>query len=874
MTAEAEQDKREALKRRLAFKRLLAQTVLFLEAALPRLIVPASIIALFVAAAWFGFFRRAPGWAGLGANIAFAAAFAVSLLPLLRLRWPGADAADRLLESRNGLYHQPVAVQEDRPAIDTPFAQALWRAHQARMAARIAALDPGLPRPDLSRFDRNGLRAVPLLLLVAAFGFSYSNQAGRLGDALAARTSGGPIDPGLRIDAWVTPPAYTGRAPIYVTAREDAGDTAFDVPQNSQLVVRVAGVSRSESVVFSPDGGEAIALAVSDAAPSASAISPADSAAAARNYSHELDRSGTLAVNGERFRFAVIADRQPEIAFDGAPRTSANGSLEIAFRARDDYGVTSARAEIEPADEPLPGVRSLYAAPDFKLDLPRRGGALVKGLTSRNLTEHPLSGTRVRITLVAVDASGQEGRSAPYETTMPARRFFEPLAGSVAEQRQVFSLNTAALPRSVALNEALALRPDETIPNKTHFLLVRSALGRMQWARGEDELKQAADYLWEIALGIEDGDLSLAERQMREAQKALADALDRGAGDEEIRKLSEDLRKAMDRYLSEMARQMQNRQQGDMANNAQQTLRQQDLQRMLDQIENLARSGDTDAARQLLSELQRMMNSLQAGRSPRQGGGKDNSPMRQQIDKLGELMQEQQKLMDETFGLEQQLQSLMQQDLGEDGDLFEPPQPGDQQPGDQQPEDQQGDPQAGGEQQGSPSEQQLRDTLKALRERQDGLSKKLQELQKGLSDLGIKPGSKFGEAGKRMQGAGEALGEGEGGKAVDGQGKALEALREGARDMMQQMMQAMQPGEGQGPGQGPGMSADGGRDGRDPLGRPRASSGPEFGDQVKVPDEIDAQRARQILEAIRDKLSNGLGGEIEQRYLERLLELK
>ena len=41
-------------------------------------------------------------------------------------------------------------------------------------------------------------------------------------------------------------------------------------------------------------------------------------------------------------------------------------------------------------------------------------------------------------------------------------------------------------------------------------------------------------------------------------------------------------------------------------------LRQQDLEKMMDQIENLARSGNHQA-RQLLSEMQRMMNNLQAG---------------------------------------------------------------------------------------------------------------------------------------------------------------------------------------------------------------------------------------------------------------------
>lgn len=865
------QDGRAALLRRLALKRRMAQAVLLIEAVLPLLIIPASILMMFIVAAWFGLFRVLPGFVSFAVLIAWLAGFLMALRPFGRIIWPDAAAADHLLESRNGLAHQPVAVQEDRPAIDTPFARALWRAHQARMAKRIAALDPGLPRPDISRFDAYGLRAVPVLLLAVAFGYSFSNQAGRMSDAFSSSAYRGPADPGLRVDAWVTPPAYTGRAPIYVTGRADAEGNAFEVPQNAQLVVRVAGASASETVVYTPDHGDALTLEASAvAAPGAPDSTGDKGQATARHYATTLKDSGTLAVNGQSFRFSIIPDTLPEIAFDGAPRASANGSLEIAFKARDDYGLVSARAEIEPAEEPLPGVSGLYDAPEFKLDLPRRGGTLVKGLTSRNLTEHPLSGTRVRITLVGVDASGQEGRSAAHEMTMPARRFYEPLAGAVAEQRQVFALNTAALPRSIALNEALTLRPDETIPNMTHFLLIRSALGRMQMAGSKEDLQNAADYLWDIALGIEDGDLSQAERDMRAAQKALSDALERGASDDEIKKLTAELRQAMNRYLSEMARQMQNRQPGQMGDQAQKTLRQQDLEKMLDQIENLARSGNQDAARQLLSEMQRMMNNLQAGRPAKPGDGRDRSPMRQQIDKLGELMQQQQKLMDQTFQLEQQLQNRAledQQELGEENDLFERPEG-------QPPEQQQGEQKPGGEQQGNaPSEQQLRDALKGLREQQDALGKKLQELQKGLSDLGIKPGEKFGEAGKRMKGAGEALGEGDGTKAVDGQGKALEALRDGARDMMQQMMQAMQQqGEGQPSGQG--MAGQGGKDGRDPLGRPQSSSGPEFGDQVKVPDEIDAQRARQILEAIRDKLSNGLGGDIERRYLERLLDLK
>lgn len=184
-------------------------------------------------------------------------------------------------------------------------------------------------------------------------------------------------------------------------------------------------------------------------------------------------------------------------------------------------------------------------------------------------------------------------------------------------------------------------------------------------------LRDAAGYLWEIALGIEDGDLSLAERRLRDAQQALSDALERNASDQEIAKLMQELRQAMQEYMQALAQQAAKdpRMAGKM--NPNNMLRQQDLERMMNQIENLARSGARDQARQMLSELQRMMNNLQAGRGQQQMG-QQNDAASQQIEKLGKLLQDQQKLMDETFKLDQAQRDRMQRGdplQGEDNEL-------------------------------------------------------------------------------------------------------------------------------------------------------------------------------------------------------------
>lgn len=133
----------------------------------------------------------------------------------------------------------------------------------------------------------------------------------------------------------------------------------------------------------------------------------------------------------------------------------------------------------------------------------------------------------------------------------------------------------------------------------------------------------------------------------------------------------------------------------------------------------------------------------------------------------------------------------------------------------------------------------------------------------------MEPGEGFGEAGEAMGRAEGALGDQQGDRAVGEQGQALEALRRGAQDMMQQMMQAMQGEQGGSEEGGRQQSSD-----RDPLGRPRATTGPDFGDSVQVPDEVDVQRARRILEEIRRRLGNALSPELERNYLERLLEMR
>jgi hypothetical protein len=89
-------------------------------------------------------------------------------------------------------------------------------------------------------------------------------------------------------------------------------------------------------------------------------------------------------------------------------------------------------------------------------------------------------------------------------------------------------------------------------------------------------------------------------------------------------------------------------------------------------------------------------------------------------------------------------------------------------------------------------------------------------------------------------------------------------------------MDQMGRGFGQGPGPGddprleqqaPGRASER----RDPLGRPQSTEGYSDNDSVKVPDEADIQRAREIFDELRRRASEPARPQFERDYIDRLL---
>ena len=827
---------------RLERKVAAARAAIFLErlwlALWPALMV-AGVYALYVIsglAAWL------PGWSRPLIACGFLTALVWSGRQLAALRRPSREQALARIERASGLEHHPLAALADTLPQEThdPRTKALWTAHKARLAATLGRLRAGWPRSGVPRKDPCALRNGLALALIAT---AWLGGFGQFGHKLrASLTPDGAMPAQVSLDAWLTPPSYTGKPPLVLASASAAKARREPIiaPQGARLTLRLSGglAPSLELYALDPSGGKGRHL-------SSTAFLHAGQSGAFK-LEKTLKRP-TIAIVRDggklaQWSISILPDNAPLVSLTHPPAHTISGGLQLRWKASDDYGITTLRATfaLAPSAADAPGADKplQFKPPHLAIPLPAALPRQASGRFTGNLAAHPWAGMEVIMRLAATDQAGNTGHSKPYRFILPGRVFRKPLARALIEQRRDLIRHPKDSRNIATILAALLAWPEGIADDSGTYLGLRHAAFALYGARTDKQLKDIVALLWELAVNIEDGDLSDAARQLEAARKALEDALNRKASEAEIARRVEDLRKAMNRYLRDMARQMQNNPQARRQAGNGREISPRDLQRMLDKLENLARTGARDAARQMLAELDDMLKNLQAGNAP----SGPPSPQSQALNELQKLMREQQDLMDETWRARPGQSGQPQQRPEEPGRLGNNGQPQSRQQG----------------RRGAPGK------MGDLARRQQQLEQKLRDLMQRMENRGARPPQGLKKSGRAMQGATGALNRGKRGKALKKQGQALRAMREGARKLARQV--ARQQGRGQGRFGRAGQ-------GFDPLGRPVRNYGESRGpDRNMLPSESAIERARRILQTLRKRASRPDRPRTELDYIDRLLK--
>ena len=780
----------------------------------------AGIAALFLAISWLGVWNFVPPTARAFCLLAFLIVILATLAREARHAALTRRDALRRIDRDAGDGYAAASTLEDSPAnSDDPTAMALWRVHRARVARRLGSVRLSSPAPRAVDRDRWALRAGAFLLAIAAGIYAGPDRSARLASAFVW-SGDGRGGPQARIDAWIDPPPYTGKPPMMLTSgRPDEAPRRLSAPIGSTVVVRSAGEGPAAATVE----GELSRLQ--------------EKSANTRRDENEsrfiVKGDGRLKLAGEIFDIAAIPDRPPVVELLEQPRTNLRGTLSVAYRTDDDYGISGLEARV--SDPEIQGRvlhdKPLVDPPRLPLALPVTANGVGEGRSTLDFSESPWAGARVSFRLVARDEGGNEGATAPISIYLPQRPFTNPLARALVEQRRNLVLAPGERGRVGGALDALMLEPEKFGEAAGVYLGLRVARSSLTHARSSADLVEVAELLWSMALQIEDGHASDAERDLRAAERNLRDALQRNAPPEEIARLTQALRQAMDRFLAEMARRQPDRQaQGEKSPNRNaRSISRDQLQKMMEQLEAMARSGDMASAQQMLDRLQDIMENLRTTRRSGQPSQAQRE-MRRALSDLDQLMRDQQQLRDDTYREGQS---------------------------EQQGTDPRGKPRNGG---------------RSLKERQADLEKRLGDIQRRLGKNG---NGKLDGAGEAMKQAEGELGQGgDNDKAVDAQGRALQALRNGAEQLAQDMQRGGDPSEQAGDGEGPAMgeAGDAERDEADPLGRPTARNRRYDPNARYDPlGATPALRAQRVLEELRRRLGETARPQDELDYLERLI---
>lgn len=783
----------------------------------------ASLIALIAAAIAFGAIegltalppqaRRAVIW-GAGALVA-----AALIGGLIRLRPVRRSSVEARLDAT--LPGRPLAGLRDHAALGTDgFGEALWLAHRQRLRAVADQARPVAASPDLPRRDPFALRLVALTALAMAVIFG---QPARLLD-LASLMRGGPQAPPAATAAaswegWATPPAYTGKPAVYLNRLEGTG---LDLPEGSRIALRF----------YDP-----AATALTQTIGTLVATTDPMQAEIVAQTSGRVEIGGPT---GAAFDFTVLPDYPPGVAAQGVAERRADGRFVQGFAADDDHGVTKGQATITLDLAAVDRRHGLAGDPDplepLVYDLPLPAARLRSGF-SATLTEdaaqHPLANLPVTLTLTVTDGLGQTGQSELVALVLPGRRFFDPLAAAVIEQRRDLLWSRANGLRVAQVLRAITAQPEGFLRDQTVYLSLRSVIRRVEADLASGALTEAtrdevAALLWDAAIQLEDGGLSDALDRMQRAQQRLSEAIRQGASPDEIQSLMDDLRRATDDYTRMLA------ERNDSPDPAERFARQpqsqpitgEQIQQMMDEIQRLMTEGKMAEAQALLEQFNRMMENLRIT----QGEGSEGQPGA--MGDLSDTLRRQQELADEAF---RQMQ-----------DGFIP---------------QDGSPQDG------PDAGQLAD-------RQRDLRRDLGQQRGMLPGRGTPGGDaardRLDDAGRAMDEAEQALRDGDPANAMDRQAAAIEALREGMRNLNEALMAQPAPGErlpadGQGTPQPQGTQ-------RDPLGRAIGDGGPITSPDSMLDGETQTGRARRLMDEIRRRAGEQSRPEDERSYLRRLLD--
>ncbi|MGH1377687.1 MAG: DUF4175 domain-containing protein [Alphaproteobacteria bacterium] len=813
---------------------------------------------------------------------------------VITLSFPKRKQIDQSLENTSGLPQGHIAILDDTLANPkTHLSRGLWEENQKQILKSLFLIKSPKKRAILSREDPSAIRFIAILVFVSGMMVSGPQWHDKITNGIIPITPNHIVSNGNVTNLWITPPSYTGIGKQHIIGANIGNDNALNIPEGSDIRIRLHSVLGKHIPPHLNNGDDITPMKYlgSGLYSIEDKIKNGDNLSVTQGY---FPRA--------RWSYNYIIDTPPEISNDNKqannptsiedtnndkntlnPDSKENDTnkaelplyefidgnqIRFPTLVKDDYGVKEIHmrmdidkiVEEKPLGNHVEEYRLIMSQPntEFKIS------------PIFNMTWHTWSGLPVTFEYTAIDHKGQKTKLDKIHLILPEREFEHPMAKSLISMRKRLAWDYRDSFIDVALNlKSLLNAPEYFQNNPVIYLAIKTSSARLIHVNNKDQetrleaAQEVIKLLWNAALVVEDGNLSMAVRELREAQSALENALrDPNASDDEISKLMNNLRDKMANYFAEKQRDMQKRMaegekfpeiSPDQFNSI---ISPDTLSKIVEEIESALRSGDEKKAQELMSKLQRMMEMMDdsgASQLP-----SDMQAMREGINELQELIERQEQLLEQTKKLarteylrEEQNKTnprnlpSIEEMLKEFGMTGIPPTPKRQAP-----------------ENDKPSSEKI--TNKKVE--QAALRYILGQLMLEISEKIDEIPEAMGLAEQEMRKSENYLGESKPNASLPHQGKAIDYLKDSQEELSQEFKQRMQ--------QMVGISMGGAGQKYDPLGRSyggEENNGKTSDQNVKVPDAAQKKKVDEILKTLRERSGDFERPDDERSYFRRLL---
>lgn len=599
--------------------------------------LPVISLSLFVLFAWDNFIARFFPWPHMAALFIFTGWF-LRALKVAQDRYSPYASVERRKQSRRAedLPRIPLSITNSSLLTPAETRDLLWLEKVVQFIKRLQNEHPLLVTKEFARDNSQQLQyALAIMLLVSAAigwgqwgGFMLSSINPDLGKRWHAAAP--------ELNAWITPPEYTGLSPIIISTPAGARETTSNiaVPEGSTI-----------KALLTESGGTPV-LQMND-----------------KSYDFEKDSNGNYIISQtiEKGRTISISrgwkslgywyvdvtkDNPPKIAFTAQPTASERKTLQLSYEASDDFGIEHLYVVVAPVVQ-----SSAINLEPVKVSLLTPVLKDMKQTIFEDLTSNRFAGLPVTLQLLAKDGSGNVGVSEKISFKLPERHFYHPLAKALIEERKTLLVQDDKLAReeAISLMAGIARQPSAYRNDPTVMMALRSGAMRLFLNTETGIIPAVSELMWQAAIKIEDGEAGLAQEKLRKTLDNLVTAFDLNIEETEkqqlISRTQQELIQYMDKVADSTVKDANAKDQETFIIN-QNMISPDDIKNMFQRLRSLSANGEREAAKQRLIELRQFLENIQT--KPLMFSYEQKQTL-QQFSELKTLSDQQKDLLEDTY---------------------------------------------------------------------------------------------------------------------------------------------------------------------------------------------------------------------------------